>query len=97
MLSILKDKNGKKTKPPTIPYGTAGEPFPWLKLSEDMEVPAGAELHDKARLAPIVDVCIERGKEGVIEDLEDLTLCRCPVELVPLRQGPLVHDLHGIV
>ena len=48
-------------------------------------------------LAAIVDVCIERGKEGVIEDLEDLALRLCPMKLVPLRQGLLIHDFHGIV
>ena len=66
-----------------------------LLLPERVEVAAAAVLHEEAAELVGLEVGVERGEEGVVEQAEDLALRLRAGQLVPPGEGALVHDLHG--
>jgi hypothetical protein len=77
------------------PGGGLGEVLAGLLLAERVEVAAAAVLHDEAVELVRLEVRVERGEEGVVEEAEDLALRLRAGHLVPADDGRLVHHLHG--
>ena len=78
------------------PGGGDGEAAARLALAGDMEVAAGAELHDEAGVVRRLEVGVQCRQEGVVERAEDVALNLRAPELLPERQRVLVHHLHGV-
>ena len=68
--------------------------FGRLLLAEGVEVAAAAVLHDETVELVGLEVGVERGEEGVVEEDEDLALRLRAGHLVPADERRLVHHLH---
>lgn len=80
----------------TVPRRGDAESPAGLPLPGNMQVPAGAELHDEAGVVRRLEVGVQCRQEGVVERAKDLTLHLRSPKLLAERQRVFVHHLHGI-